>query len=227
MPKILSIMHEYPPETDRGTLHLRSKGYEVVEIRPYLGEDYPELDGDVAGIQIQGGPQMVSDLESFPYLEGEIEFARAVMERDLPLLGICLGGQIIARALDAKVGYHPEEKVALGYYDLKTTDAGLEWFPSDFTVLAANSQGFDCPADATLLLRGDVFPNQAFQYGERTIAFQFHPEVTRPIFDLWQKELEKNIGKPGTQSLEEQNEGFDRYNAALGEWYFSFLDRFF
>lgn len=227
MPKILSILHDKVPETDRGTHHLRSKGFEITEIRPFLGEDIPELDDTVAGVKIHGGPQMVTDPDAFPFLESEIAFARDVIDRDIPLLGICLGGQIVARALDAGVDYHPENKVALGYYNLEPTEAGLEWFPEDFTVLAGNAQGFDLPSGATLLLRGGIFPNQAFRYGDRTMAFQFHPEVTRPILDIWQQALDDTFRKPGAQSQEEQDAGFERHNGALGEWYFGFLDRFF
>ena len=78
-----------------------------------------------------------------------------------------------------------------------------------------------------MLATGDVFPNQGFSLGAHTIALQFHPEVTRIILDQWQDELAGNIGKPGTQTLAEQDRGFERYNDRLTQWYRSMLDRFF
>lgn len=154
-------------------------------------------------------------------------FIGAAMKAEIPLLGICLGGQLIASELGANVDFHPAGKIALGYYPLDVTDAGQAWFPDDLRVLAGNAQGFSCPTDATLLATGNVFPNQAFLYGERTLALQFHPEVTRIILDQWQEELAGNIGKPGTQSLAEQDLGFERHNSRLTDWYRLLLDRFF
>ena len=71
-----------------------------------------------------GGPQYVSQLDRFPYLRDEMAYIDTVMKADVPLLGICLGGQLIAATLGASVNFHPEGNVALGYYPLRVTDAG-------------------------------------------------------------------------------------------------------
>lgn len=227
MKTIIVIGHETPVDRDHGIRHLERRGFAIRSWRPDLGERPPPLDAQTAGVVVLGGPQYVSDLDRFPYLRDEIAFIDDTMKADLPLLGICLGGQLIAAQLGATVDFHPKEHVALGYYPLHVTDAGRHWLPDDLTVLAGNAQGFSLPADTTLLATGDVFPHQAFSYGAKTIALQFHPEVTRLILDQWQDELAGNIGKPCTQSLEEQDRGFERHNGRLTEWYRTLLDRLF
>lgn len=227
MREIIVIGHETPVDRDNGVRHLEERGFAIRPYRPDQGEQLPSIDGRTAGVIVLGGPQYVSDLDRFPYLRYEMAYIDSVMKAEVPLLGICLGGQLIAAELGAKVDFHPEGNVALGYYPLHVTDPGRAWFPEDLTVLAGNAQGFSCPTGATMLATGDVFPNQAFHYGANTIALQFHPEVTRTILDQWQDELAGNIGKPGTQSLAEQNEGFVRYNGRLTEWYRLLLDRIF
>jgi len=224
---IVIIDHETPVDTDNGVRHLTERGFDVRHYRPDLGESLPDADDSLAGIIVTGGPQYVSELDRFPYLRDEMAFIGEAMAASIPLLGICLGGQLVAAHLGGKVDFDTQGHVAFGYYPLRVTDAGGAWFPNDLMVLAGNAQGFSLPAGATLLAAGEPFPNQAFLYGETTVALQFHPEVTRPILDFWQQALAGNIGKPGTQTLAEQDRGFQRYNNRLTEWYRLFLDRFF
>lgn len=227
MKTIIVIGHETPVDRDNGIRHLEQRGFAIRSYRPDLDERPPALDEQTAGVIVLGGPQYVSDLDRFPYLRDEMTFIGDVMKADIPMLGICLGGQLIAAQLGATVDFHPKGHVAFGYYPLHVTEPGRNWLPSDLTVLAGNAQGFSCPAGAAMLATGDVFPNQAFSYGARTIALQFHPEVTRVILDHWQEELAENIGKPCSQSLDEQDRGFQRYNGRLTEWYRTLLDRLF
>ncbi|MCR9138018.1 MAG: gamma-glutamyl-gamma-aminobutyrate hydrolase family protein [Alphaproteobacteria bacterium] len=227
MKNIIVIGHETPVDRDNGIRHLERRGFAVRSYRPDQGEDLPPLDEQTAGVVVLGGPQYVSDLDRFPYLRDEMAYIGEVLKADVPLLGICLGGQLIAAHLGGTVDFHPNGNVAFGYYPLQVTDDGKHWIPDDLTVLAGNAQGFSCPGSATLLASGDVFPNQAFSYGAATIALQFHPEVTRRILDQWQDELAGNIGKPGTQTLDQQDRGFERHNDRLTQWYQTLLDRLF
>lgn len=227
MKKIIVIGHETPVDRDHGIRHLEQRGFAVRSYRPDQGEGLPPLDEQTAGVVVLGGPQYVSELDRFPYLRDEMAYIGDVIEAEIPLLGICLGGQLIAAELGGTVDFHPKGHVAFGYYPLHVTETGKHWIPDDLTVLAGNAQGFSCPASAALLAGGEVFPNQAFLYGASTIALQFHPEVTRRILDQWQDELRGNIGKPGTQTLDEQDRGFERHNGRLTQWYQSLLDRHF
>jgi GMP synthase (glutamine-hydrolysing) len=224
---IIVVEHRDMPVPDRGQRHLAEKGFNVRLAAPFRGDVLPVLDDNTAGVLIMGGPQYVTDLDDFPYLRDEMDFAGRVMDRNLPLLGICLGGQIIAAHMNAKVDDHPEAHAAFGYYPLRPTEAGRQIFPKDLCVPAGNTQGFDLPMGATLLAEGAVFPNQAFRVGERTYGLQFHPELTRPILDLWQEVLAENYGRPGAQSRELQDAGYTEHNDTLHEWYIGFLDRFF
>ncbi|MDP6404776.1 MAG: gamma-glutamyl-gamma-aminobutyrate hydrolase family protein [Alphaproteobacteria bacterium] len=227
MRDIFVVEHRDMPVPDRGQRHLAERGFRVCLVAPFRDETLPELGDDTAGVLIMGGPQYVTDLDEFPYLRDEMEFVGRVMEQNIPLLGICLGGQLIAAHLGAEVDDHPEGHTAFGYYPLRPTEPGKGIFPEDLHVPAGNAQGFAIPRSATLLAEGEVFPNQAFSVGERTHGLQFHPELTRPILDLWQDVLAANYGRPGTQSKEVQDAGFAAHDGRLHDWYTAFLDIIF
>jgi GMP synthase (glutamine-hydrolysing) len=224
---IYVIEHWEPVEPDFGRQHLVARGHDVRVVDPWRGEPLPELSGDEAGVLLMGGPQYVTHLDEAPYLRDELRFAERAMEKDVPLVGICLGSQMIAHLHGARVDFHPEDHATFGFYRLQPTEAGRAHFPEAMKVLAGNSQGWEMPGGVTPLAHGEVFPNQAFQAGEKTVALQFHPEVTRAILDQWQEDHGETIGKPGTQSIEEQNAGFAAHDAALKDWYAAFLDRWF
>ena len=225
--RIVLLEHHDPVDTDNGARHLAQRGFTIQTVRPDLGEPLPMLDERVAGVIIGGGPQFVTDTRQFPYLRNELAFVDTVMGSGVPLLGICLGAQLIAHHLGARVGYHPDGLVALGYYPLRVTKAGTDLMPDGMMAPCGNAQGFECPVGAELLARGDVFEHQAFQYERRTMALQFHPEITARILADWKRVLGKNAGKPGAQSLAELDAGFSRHNGKLADWYRRFLDRFF
>ncbi len=232
MREIFILEHGPMPEPDRGQKHLAARGFAVRSVASYDGEAVPDVDERTAGIVIMGGPQMVTDLDAASYLRDEIALADKAMKRDVPVVGICLGAQMLALHLGAHVGYHDDGHVAFGYYPLDPTDDGLDILPGHdpgppLHVPAGNAQGFDLPAGATLLARGEVFPNQAYRVGQMTYGFQFHPELTRPILDQWQRVLAGNYGKPGTQTRAEQDALFGRHDARLHDWFTRFLDDVF
>ncbi len=224
---IIVVEHRAMPAPDRGQTHLAARGFRVRIARPYAGEDLPDLDERTAGVILTGGPQFVTDLDRFPYLKTEMDFAERTMARGIPLLGICLGAQLMAGQMGARVDYHPENHVAFGYYEVTATDVGRESFPKGLHAPAGNIQGFDLPAGATLLATGSTFPNQAFRVDGNAYGFQFHPEVTRAILDLWQDVLADSYGKPGAQTRDEQDAAHTRHDQALDTWYTGFLDRLF
>ena len=137
--------------------------------RPRCGDPLPETLEEHAGVGIFGGPMSANDHDD--YVRQEIEWTEVPLREQKPFFGICLGAQILARALGAKVDFHPQGLVEVGYYPLRATEAGkklLEW-PDH--VYQWHREGFDLPADAVLLAEGDAFQNQAFQYGRAAFAF--------------------------------------------------------
>ncbi|MCR9120962.1 MAG: hypothetical protein NXH91_01650 [Phyllobacteriaceae bacterium] len=223
------IEHWAVAEPDAGRRHLIARGHDVRVIEPWRGETLPTLTGEEAGVMIMGGPQMVTDLASHAYLADECWLIEQAMEKSVPLIGVCLGSQLIAHVLGASVDFNPEGRMAMGYYALDVTPAGRDIFDGPMMTLNGNQQGWTVPPGATMLAHGDpaLTPNQAFRAGDTMIGFQFHPEVTRTILDQWQTEFAAHVGRPGTRSKEEQDEGFARHDAALKRWYFGFLDRWF
>ncbi|MCP5371401.1 MAG: glutamine amidotransferase [Hyphomicrobiales bacterium] len=227
MAQIIVVEHRDYPAPDRGQTHLAARGFEVRRVGPFRGEALPQVGEGTAGVLIMGGPQFVTHLDEAPYLRDEMAFAGRVMAAGVPLLGICLGAQLIAALHGARVAAHPQGKVAFGYYPVHPTAAGRGMVPEGLEVPAGNIQGFDLPPGAELLAGGEIFPHQAYRLGARTCGFQFHPEVTRPILDQWQRTMAAQYGRPGAQTRAQQDAGFARYDAALHAWYTGFLDRFF
>lgn len=137
----------------------------------------PPLDG-IDLIIAMGGPMSVNDEADLPWLRAEKAFVRAAVERGIAVLGVCLGAQLIAAALGARV-YRNEEK-EIGWFPVHaapdTADAFR--FPETARVFHWHGETFDLPPGAVRLARSAACANQAFQIGRRAIGLQFHLETT-------------------------------------------------
>jgi GMP synthase (glutamine-hydrolysing) len=107
---------------------------------------------------------------------------------DKPTLGICLGAQLIASALGAKV--YPGKEKEIGWYPLRLTEAGkhsaLRYLSAEHcSMLHWHGETFDLPGNAVLLASSEKYPNQAFSYGSNILALQFHPEITQRAMEKW------------------------------------------
>lgn len=137
---------------------------------------------------ILGGPIGANDHENYPFLNREMDIILDRIERNLPTLGICLGAQLIAKALGANV-YSGTVK-EIGWSPLTLTEEGRDNFfsplSSDLTsVLHWHGDTFDLPSQAVRLAKSDVYENQAFMLDVNTLALQFHPEVTMDGMEAW------------------------------------------
>ena len=197
------------------------------EIRkPFKGEPLGEVDDTVAGTVVYGGPFVVTETERHPFLLDEARWIESCMRRELPVLGICQGAQAIAHVLGAEVGPLPGEPHEFGYYPIYASETGRKFMPDVLHVTQSHFHGFGLPAGAKLLATGDVFPHQAFKYGKRTFAFQFHAEVTIPGFRRWQAADWARYGKPGAQTREEQNRLALEHDPGQESWFVGFLENF-
>ena len=219
--KILTIIHKETTVPGLVGRKLTSLGYELDIRAPIFGETLPDKLEDYAAALMFGGPMSVNDDE--PYLQKEMDWIRQVLAAELPYLGICLGAQLLAKVLGAKVSPHAEAVEEIGYYPVYATDAGSHLFPSTLKVYQWHQEGFELPEGAVLLAAGDDFPNQAFQWGDRTYGVQFHPEMTSEMVDFWSTNGAHLIGPANSQSRAVQLQNHDQYSPQVDQWLEVFL----
>lgn len=135
---------------------------------------------------ILGGPIGACEIDKYPFLATEIRLIAQRLAAGRPICGICLGAQLMARALGARV--YPGPTKEIGFAPIELTSAGrsscLNIF-ADHPVLHWHGDTFDLPAGATLLASTSPCPHQAFSVGRNAIAFQFHPEAGAVGFERW------------------------------------------
>jgi GMP synthase-like glutamine amidotransferase len=125
-----------------------------------------------------GGPMSVNDERQFPWLREEKEFIRNAIQKDIPTIGICLGAQLIAGALGARIYRNAHKEI--GWHSVASTSSndGTFSFPKEFQPFHWHGETFDLPPGATLLAKSMACENQAFQIGSRVVGLQFHLEST-------------------------------------------------
>lgn len=157
---------------------LARRGAAVSHTRFFEDPQLPGIDGLDLVIAI-GGPMSVNDEAELPWLVPEKAFLREAMRRGVPLLGICLGAQLIASALGARV--YPNRQKEIGWFELEGIPGDPDdfRFPDRFTALHWHGETFDIPPGARRLAGSVACRNQAFQCGERVIGLQFHLEATQ------------------------------------------------
>lgn len=137
---------------------------------------------------ILGGPISVNDEAMFPFLTSELALIQQRLELDLPTLGLCLGAQLIAKALGADV--YPGEQVEIGWYPLRLSSSAqhspVKHLSSEMTTMFHwHGETFDLPEGASLLASSDSYENQIFSWGEKVMAVQCHPEVFTASLEHW------------------------------------------
>lgn len=159
--------------------HERGVGLQVVH--PYAGEPLPRA-ADVTDMVILGGAMNVDHEDEHPWLADEKALLRRlVRRRDMRLLGICLGSQLLAEALGARV--YCSDQHEIGWWPVRLTDDGrasttFGALPPELTTFHWHGCTFDIPAGATRVAHSDGCANQAFEYEGRVFGVQFHPEFS-------------------------------------------------
>lgn len=154
-------------------------------------EALPRIE-DVDLLIIMGGAMSVNDEHVHPWLLLEKRWLRRFIAAGKPVIGLCLGGQLIASALGAKVTKNPVKEV--GWTQVKAIKPNPEScfkFPDQFEIIQWHQETFDLPKGAKLLAYNDVCYNQAFQIGDNVIGFQFHPEMTSETIALFLEDEEE------------------------------------
>jgi GMP synthase-like glutamine amidotransferase len=176
---------------------------------------------------VMGGPMGVYEADQIPWMKEELAYIKEAIARGKRVLGICLGSQLIAGALGAKVYPHTQKEIG--------------WWPINFTPQAAatelavfgrssvmyhwHADTFDLPPGATLLASSAGCKNQAYAVGPNVVALQFHPEISFDTIGRWVKES-TSIQTPGgfIQSEEEMKRLAQAYLAALQSPLYQFMD---
>ncbi len=153
----------------------------VVVTRPDLGEPVPDHlgEGD-AGLLVMGGPMGVYEVDAHPFLANEQRLIEHALGQEIPVLGICLGSQLLAATLGARVAPGPRKEI--GWFDVALTEAArndalLGRAPQRFRALHWHGDVFELPTGAVSLARSELTLHQAFRYGERAHGFLFHLEA--------------------------------------------------
>ncbi len=157
-----------------------TRGDSIAVSRLYQGDALPALDA-VDLLVIMGGPMSVNDEREFPFLVAEKQFIAAAIQAGKRVLGICLGAQLIATALRAKVYRNTQKEI--GWFPIELTEAGrnsrlFARVPSGSDVFHWHGETFDLPDGAEWLAQSQVCRHQAFSYREHVIGLQFHLETT-------------------------------------------------
>ncbi|CAB1212342.1 glutamine amidotransferase [Acinetobacter bouvetii] len=134
---------------------------------------------------ILGGPIGVYESEDYPFLQQEIDLLKVRLEENLPTLGICLGAQLIAHALGAKVYAGHQKEIGWSKLSLSSTENNPLASLADTAVLHWHGDTFDLPEQAELLASSAIYPHQAFSIGKNILALQFHIEVAADSLEKW------------------------------------------
>ena len=217
------------PGRVRAALHARGCATEVCWVSG--GDSLPPMNGSrLQGYDaavVFGGPMSACDIDDHAFLREETAWIAAQMAADAPLLGICLGAQIMARALGGRVYPHPDALCEVGYQPVYPASAACPLFPAPIHVYHWHREGFDLPPGAVLLARGGIFENQAFGHGARAFGVQFHPEMTPATLERWvtNEKAQRYFTRPEVPSAERQRADAGRHDPAVHRWLDRFLDR--
>ncbi|MGH7702886.1 MAG: type 1 glutamine amidotransferase [Gemmatimonadales bacterium] len=171
---------------------MRDDGVETVTVELSEGGQIPPPE-ETDALLVFGGPMNVDEEERYPWLVPETRAIRQAAWAGTPILGVCLGAQLLAKALGAPVTRTAEPEV--GLLEVELTAAGIadplfQGWPRRASVVQWHSDTFGIPADAVRLASSPACPNQAFRYGDSAYGLQFHPEVTGEMAKEWSENPE-------------------------------------
>lgn len=165
----------------------------------YSGDTLPKEISDVAGVVIMGGPMNVYEEDKYSFLKKEGDFIKRLIEEKIPCFGVCLGSQLIAKAMGARVHKSPEAEI--GWHEVTLTPEAAkdpvfsQVGESTLKVLQWHEDTFDLPKEAVLLAEAEgKTPNQAYVIGDAIYGLQFHVEVNRRMLKEWFKRRD-DVGK--------------------------------
>jgi len=157
---------------------LQKAGCQISCTRLFTSDKLPKIE-DIDFLVVMGGPMSVNDEQDHPWLKQEKEFIRGAIETGKPVLGICLGAQLIANCLGEEVYPNPIKEIGwLPVNSVNSEDISVFRFPDKIEVFHWHGETFNLPQEAVLLASSQGCRNQAFQIGKNVLGLQFHLETT-------------------------------------------------
>ena len=161
-------------------------------VRVFDGHPVPADMKGAGGLILMGGPQSVYDESDFPTLKAELRLIESALKENRPVLGVCLGSQLLAAALGARVFKGARREI--GWYPVKLSadaksDRLLDGLPDEFTAFHWHGDIFETPKDAVALASSEISPVQAFRYGDKVYGFLCHLEVNETSVNAMVREF--------------------------------------
>lgn len=186
------------------------RGLEADVRRLDRGDAIPDADF-VDGLVVMGGPMGAYEEDRYPFLPSECRLLAETVRRGRPVLGVCLGAQLLAKALGGTVYAGHEPEIGFGSVEL-TADAKqdplLVSAPESLSVFHWHGDTFTLPEGAVLLASSQKYAHQAFRFGSRAYGFQFHVEPDADTWAAWRDHLPKGlIDEPETKRLQLEEAG--------------------
>lgn len=190
MRKILVFQHA--AHEILGTLNplLKREGFRVRYVNFQRTPDVEPTIEKYNGLIILGGHMGVYESDKFPHIKHELKVIEHALKAELPILGICLGSQLIAQALGSNVRRHTEKEI--GWYNVDLTREGqsdplFAHFNESEKIFQMHGDTFDVPRSTVHLAQSELCPAQAFRYGDKVYGMQFHLEIDEPMIKRWLK----------------------------------------
>ncbi len=169
------------------------------------GEPVPVSPADFAGLAFMGGPMSAND--ALPWTAPVLELIRAAVRLNVPVIGHCLGGQLLAKALGAEVTASPVKEIGWNRVDIEDSPQAREWFGGEarsFTTFQWHGETFAIPPGGTRILRGALCVNQAYVVAGRHLGMQCHVEMTPELVKTWcatgGPEIARSLASPAVQA---------------------------
>ena len=222
---VLVVVHQVHSNPGHVGQWFQRNGHALDVRRHYDGDPLPETLADHCGAVIFGGPQSAND--NLGFIRRETDWIGVALREQKPFLGICLGAQMLAHHLGAKVDHCRNGTVEIGYHPVRPTQAGeavLGALPA--AVFQWHREGFELPKDGTLLVTSDgAYPNQAFGFGRAAVGVQFHPEITMAQVNRWSGGNPMRLLMRGARPRQEQLETHLVQGPCVRQWLDQFLRR--
>ncbi|HUK56239.1 MAG TPA: gamma-glutamyl-gamma-aminobutyrate hydrolase family protein [Nitrospiria bacterium] len=219
MSEILALQHVRCETLGTIAEVLRQENISIRTVRIFESQPVPHSLETSSGLIVMGGPMGVYEQDRYPFLRQEIRLMEEALRDDKPILGVCLGSQLLASALGAVVAEGPTKEI--GWYRVTLTPEGKTdpvWTALDpsFTAYHWHGDVFDLPSGAVSLASSERTPHQAFRHGRSSYGVLFHMEVTEQIIEDMVKTFQDELpasGLNGRRILQQAGKHLPRLNA--------------